>query len=81
MQTPKFQKLTSSDFVYVYEPGIGQTYQNCAYTIAPLQHGYSNSYRVFYQGQLLTGTDTYLAAVEVCARHDAKRAASIDEVK
>jgi hypothetical protein len=70
----KPSKLTARDFVYVYEPGIGQTYQNGPYLIRPLPYGYSQGYRVYYQhGPMLTMTETFLSAIEACARHDEAR--------
>ena len=64
--------LTARDFVYVYEPGLGQTYQNGPYMIRPLPYGYSQGYRVYYRGgPMLTMTETFLSAIDACARHEA----------
>jgi hypothetical protein len=66
----KQTKLTARDFTYVYEPGIGQTYQNGPYLITV---GHS-TYSCHYQGQCLTwGCGDFLSAIEACARHDQAR--------
>jgi hypothetical protein len=72
MQVKNSNKLTARDFVYVYEPGIGQTYQNCAYVILVGR----NSYCCTYKGQTFTwGLDYFNEAVRACAKHDEKRRA------
>jgi hypothetical protein len=63
-------KLTARDFVYVYEPGIGQTYQNGPYLILVGR----NSYCATYKGQTFSwGLEFFNEAVRVCARHDEAR--------
>jgi hypothetical protein len=70
MQATKQTKLTARDFVYVYEPGIGQTYQNCAYMITVGRASYACNYR----GQCFSwGLEDFLSAIEACAKHDAAR--------
>ena len=64
--------LNARDFVYQYEPFIGESYQNCAYVIRIVRCGHSQSYSVYYLDKLLTGAETYLSAIEACARHNAK---------
>jgi hypothetical protein len=63
-------ELTFQDFVYVYEPGEGQTYQCGRYTVRPQLVGYSNFYSALFRGQLLGGSESFLGAVEICARHE-----------
>jgi hypothetical protein len=72
MQTTTEKPLSAPDFVYVYEPGIGQTYQCGRYLI--LAPGYSNkTYRCSYNGQMFSiGNEDFLFAVEACARHEAR---------
>jgi hypothetical protein len=57
--------------VYVYEPGLGQTYQNGPYMILAGR----NSYAATYRGQTFTwGLYFFNEAVQACARHDRDRA-------
>jgi hypothetical protein len=66
----KPSKLTARDFVYVYEPGIGQTYQNGPYLIGVGRSTYSCN----YQGQCFSwGLEYFNEAVRACARHDEAR--------
>jgi hypothetical protein len=63
-------KLAFQDFVYVYEPGEGQTYQCGHYTVRAQQIGYSNFYSALFNSWLLGGSETFLGAVEICGRHE-----------
>jgi len=63
-------KLTFQDFVHVYTPGEGQTYQCGRYTIRPQQIGATNIYNVLYEAKLVGGSETFLGAVEIRARHE-----------
>jgi hypothetical protein len=66
----KPSKLTARDFVYVYEPGIGQTYQNGPYLIGVGRSTYSCN----YQGQCFSwGLEYFTEAIGACARHDEAR--------
>jgi hypothetical protein len=69
MQTKTSKKttqLTARDFTLVYEPGIGQSYQNGPYTILMGRE----SYAVTYKGQTIKwGLTDFLSAVEACAKH------------
>jgi hypothetical protein len=66
-------KLTARDFVYVYEPGIGQTYQNGPYMIIVGARSY---YAANYQGRTIAyNLRDFLSAIEACAKHDAARRA------
>jgi hypothetical protein len=77
MQQPS-NKLTALDFAYVYEPGIGQTYQNGPYMILVGRN--SRSYAVTYKGQTFSwGLDYFNEAVRACAKHDAQRRAAITQ--
>jgi hypothetical protein len=59
--------LQPGDFLYVYEPGIGQTYQNGSYTILVGRE----SYAVSFQGKTLNySLRDFLSAIEACARHE-----------
>jgi hypothetical protein len=70
MQATKKTKLTARDFTYVYEPGIGQTYQNGPYTIIVG----NLTYAVTYKGQTIKwAIPDFLSAIEACAKHDAAR--------
>jgi hypothetical protein len=72
MQATKKAKLTARDFVYVYEPGIGQTYQNGPYLIGVGRTTYSCN----FSGQCFSwGLEDFLSAVEACAKHNAVRRA------
>jgi hypothetical protein len=72
MQIMTSKKLTARDFVYVYELGVGQTYQNGPYLIGVGRNTYSCNYR----GQCFSwGLEDFLSAVEACAKHDATRRA------
>jgi hypothetical protein len=63
-------KLTARDFTYVYEVGIGQTYQNGPYLIL----AGSNSYAATYKGQTFScGLEFFNEAVEACASFEARR--------
>jgi len=67
MQTTKKAKLTARDFAYVYEPGIGETYQNGPYTILCGRE----SYAVTYKGRTIDyNLRDFLSAVEACAAHE-----------
>jgi hypothetical protein len=71
MQATKKAKLTARDFVYVYEPGIGQTYQNGPYMIIVGARSY---YAANYQGRTIAyNLRDFLSAVDACAKHDAAR--------
>ena len=61
--------LTFQDFIHVYEPGEGQSYHCGRYTIRPQLIGYRNFYHVFFRTRPLGGSETFLGAVEICARH------------
>jgi hypothetical protein len=63
-------KLTFGDFVRVPELGEEPTYQCGRYTVRPRQIGYSNFYSAFFGAKLLGGSETFLGAVEICARHE-----------
>ena len=69
--TKKLQsaKLTARDFAYVYEPGIGQTYQNGPYLITVGRSSYAANYR----GQCFSWDLDFLSAIDACARHQAHR--------
>jgi hypothetical protein len=68
-------KLTARDFVYVYEPGIGQSYQNGPYLISVGHTPLCSSYTVTYRGQRLGWHMDFLSAVRACRQHDAVRRA------
>jgi hypothetical protein len=73
MQATKPTKLTARDFTYVYEPGIGQTYQNGPYVIIVGARSY---YAANYQGRTIAyNLRDFLSAIEACAKHDAARRA------
>jgi hypothetical protein len=75
MQATENTKLTARDFTYVYEPGIGRTYQNGPYLILCERESYS----VAYKGQTFSWDLTdFLSAIEHCQRHDAARRSSQD---
>ena len=68
--------LTPADFVYVYEPGIGQTYQNAAYVITVQNLWVSGEQRYYahHKGQCLAwGLKDFASAVEACARFESAR--------
>jgi hypothetical protein len=70
MQANISNKLTSRDFVYVYEPGIGTTYQNGPYLILVGRQ----SYACTYKGRTFTwGLEYFSQAVEACAKFEARR--------
>jgi hypothetical protein len=70
MQAKRSDKLTARDFTYVYEPGIGQSYQNGPYLIGVGRDTYSCN----YQGRCFQwGLTDFLSAIEACAKHDAAR--------
>jgi|SRR5882762_2636504 len=58
--------LATHDFVYRYEAGLGQFYENGSYRILVGR----DSYAVTFQGKTLGyGLRDFLSAVEACARH------------
>jgi hypothetical protein len=62
--------LTARDFVYRYEAGLGQFYENGPYLILVGR----NSYCATYRGQTFSwGLEDFLSAVETCARHDTEQ--------
>jgi hypothetical protein len=71
----KPSKLTARDFVYVYEPGIGQSYQNGPYLIRVEHTPLCSSYTVTYRDQRLSWHQDFLSAVAACQRHEAQRKA------
>jgi hypothetical protein len=73
MQAKLSDKLSARDFVYVYEPGIGQSYQNGPYLISVGHTPLCSSYTVTYQNQRLSWHQDFLSAVAACQRHDAAR--------
>jgi hypothetical protein len=62
-------KLSSKDFVYVYLPGEAQTYQCGRYTIRAQRIAYRHFYSALFGTLPLGGSETFLGAVEICARH------------
>jgi hypothetical protein len=62
-------KLTFQDFICVYVPGEGQHYHYGRYTIRPQLISYRHFYHVLFRSRLLGGSETFLGAVEICARH------------
>jgi hypothetical protein len=65
--------LTAHDFVYRYEAGLGQFYQNGPYLILVG----CNSYCATYRGQTFRwGLSDFLSAIEACAKHEAARRAA-----
>lgn len=69
--------LTPRDFVYVYEPGIGQTYQNGPYLITVPRASYmlGTKYLCAYRGQTFTDAEDFLGAVEECSQFEEQRRA------
>jgi hypothetical protein len=62
--------LTSQDFILVYEPGEGQSYHYGRYIIRPQLIGYHYFYHTFFRSRPLGGSETFLDAVGICARHE-----------
>lgn len=74
MQTKSI--LSARDFVYVYEPGIGQTYQNCSYLITVPRTAWPfSTYVCSYRGQRFTEAEGFLSAVDACAKFEEQRQA------
>jgi hypothetical protein len=73
MQAKLSDKLSARDFVYVYEPGIGQSYQNGPYLISVGHTPLCSSYTVTYRDQRLSWHQDFLSAVAACQRHEATR--------
>ena len=63
-------KLTYQNFILVYEPGAGHNYYYGRYTIRPQLIGYRHFYHAFFRNRLLGGSETFLGAVDICARHE-----------
>jgi len=62
--------LTARDFVYRYEAGLGQFYENGSYRILAGRDSYCATYR----GQTFSwGLEFFNEAIEACARHEARR--------
>jgi hypothetical protein len=57
------------DFLYEYEPGEGAIYRCGKYSIKPQQIGSRYFYTVLFKTKLLGGSETFLGAVALCARH------------
>lgn len=66
-------KLSARDFLYVYEPGIGQAYQNGAYLITLSYGPFTHAYTAHYRDQKIGWYEDFLSAVDACARHEALR--------
>ena len=63
-------KLSFQDFILVYVPGEGQFYHYGRYTVKPQLIGSRNFYHAFFRSRLLGGSETFLGAVDICARHE-----------
>src|SRR5262245_45953338 len=63
----KKQFLSTRDFVYVYEPGVGRTYQCGAYVILVGD----KSYACAYKGQTFSWyLEDFLSAVDCCSQFE-----------